>query len=582
VERNFLLALALSFLVLTLWTFYTAPPTPPPGARPEGAPAEAPAPVGPGDAAPEAPATPPAAPAPAPRAEPAPGQAAAEARVFELQTDRVHAAFTTRGGGLLHWELRDYDDAYQPGRPPVELTAFDPEREVGLFTPLESLGAGDLRFAPYRGEALDSLTLRFVLAQHGVEVRKTYRLERDAYLLSLRVEIDNRSQRVLRPTFRVGWPTRGRTTPDWSELSLAALVDGDLEEMRLTPGGAAAGGFFGGNGGPVEHPLAVDWAGANTRYFLGALIPEVPRDAAARLIPGGNDSPAVVEIAQQPVSLPPGQSAAREYRVYLGPKESAHLEAIGANLDQAVLKGWFPSLTDFFTAVLVATYRVVPNYGVAIILITIVVRLLMYPVMQRQMRSMKRMSAIQPRLKEIQEKYADDRQRQSEEMMKLYRESGFNPLSGCLPMVLQLPVFIGLYYALQGSIQLRQEPFFGWIRDLAAPEALFVIPGLELPVRLLPILMGGSMVLQTRLTPTTMDPAQARMMNTIMPVMFTFMFYQFASGLVLYWLISNLLGIGQQLLINRSSEAAEPRGEVSGGRTPRPLQQGKRRVRPEE
>jgi YidC/Oxa1 family membrane protein insertase len=122
-------------------------------------------------------------------------------------------------------------------------------------------------------------------------------------------------------------------------------------------------------------------------------------------------------------------------------------------------------------------------------------------------------------------------------------------------MFLQLPVFIGLYYALQGAIALRQEPFIGWMHDLSAPEALFVVPGLELPIRLLPILMGGSMVLQARLTPTTMDPVQARMMNTIMPVMFTFMFYKFASGLVLYWLVSNLLGIAQQLLVNRNPDA---------------------------
>jgi YidC/Oxa1 family membrane protein insertase len=193
----------------------------------------------------------------------------------------------------------------------------------------------------------------------------------------------------------------------------------------------------------------------------------------------------------------------------------------------------------------------------------------MYPVMQRQMRSMKRMSAMQPRLKELQEKYADDRERQSQEMMKLYKESGFNPLTGCLPMFLQLPVFIGLYYALQGAIALRQEPFFGWIHDLSAPEALFVLPGLGLPVRLLPILMGGSMVLQSRMTPTTMDPAQARMMNTVMPVMFTFMFYEFASGLVLYWLVSNLLGIGQQLLVNRTV-ADQPSGGGSKSMAPAP------------
>jgi YidC/Oxa1 family membrane protein insertase len=181
-------------------------------------------------------------------------------------------------------------------------------------------------------------------------------------------------------------------------------------------------------------------------------------------------------------------------------------------------------------------------------------------VMARQMKSMRKMSALQPKMKEVQEKYADDRQKQSEAMMAVYREAGMSPFSamaGCFPMLLQLPVFIGLYYALQGAIQLRQEPFMLWITDLSAPEALFTIPGLELPVRLLPLLMGGSMILQQKMTPTTMDPAQARMMLTMMPIMFTLLFYQFASGLVLYWLVSNVLGILQQVLINRSPSAAK-------------------------
>ena len=556
-DRNFLLALGLSFLVLTLWTFYTTPKTTPGEAPVAPAGSEAPLaverPPGPGAALPPA-ALP--VPSPAPSAPVAPaGEALAEEKQVTLETDLVRASFTTRGGGLVHWQLQKFDDAYVPGRPRVELTAFDPDRSVGLFTPLDSLGFGDLRFTPYAVEQPDAHSVVFTRDQAGARIRKTYRVEPGSYVLQLRMELENGTDHLLFPTFRIGWPSVGRSTPDWSELSLAALVEGGLEQTRLGAGGVAAGGFFGGGSGePVEFPAEVAWAGADTRYFLAALIPELPREAAARLSPAGNTTPATVEVAQRPVQLPPGQKAAREYRIYLGPKESAHLEAAGAQLDQAVLKGWFPALTNFFTAVLVATHRMVPNYGVAIILITIVVRLLMYPVMQRQMRSMKRMSSMQPRLKEIQEKYADDKERQSQEMMKAYKESGFNPLTGCLPMFLQLPVFVGLYYALQGAIALRQEPFFGWIHDLSAPEALFTIPGLELPVRLLPILMGGSMVLQSRMTPTTMDPAQARMMNTVMPVMFTFMFYQFASGLVLYWLVSNLLGIGQQLLVNRNPE----------------------------
>jgi YidC/Oxa1 family membrane protein insertase len=350
------------------------------------------------------------------------------------------------------------------------------------------------------------------------------------------------------------WPARKQESQDFSEFQVAAFVDGGLEQAPV----AAGGGFFFGGGSleePVEFPADVEWAGAHTRYFLAALIPDVAREAAARFTPVGPKA-AQTELAFRPVDLPPGQEAAREVRIFLGPKENDRLEALGSHLDEAILKGWFPALTDFFIWLLAASHRIVPNYGVAIILITVLVRALMAPIMAKQMRSMKRMSAMQPKIKEVQEKYADDKQRQSEEMMKLYRESGFNPLTGCLPMFLQLPVFIGLYYALQGSIQLRQAPFVAWIDDLAAPETLFVIPGLELPVRLLPLLMGASMVVQTRMTPTTMDPAQARMMNTVMPVMFTLLFYQFASGLVLYWFVSNVLGILQQIYTNRSSSPA--------------------------
>jgi YidC/Oxa1 family membrane protein insertase len=168
---------------------------------------------------------------------------------------------------------------------------------------------------------------------------------------------------------------------------------------------------------------------------------------------------------------------------------------------------------------------------------------------------MSKMRELQEPIKKIQERFRDDRQQQSKEMMELYRKAGVNPLGGCLPMLLQIPVFIGLYYALQSSIALRQAPFMLWIEDLSVPETLFTLPG-GFPVRLLPLLMCGSMVLQQKMTPSTMDPQQARMMMIMMPVMFTFLFYTFPSGLVLYWLVSNLLAIAQQVIINRRLSAA--------------------------
>jgi YidC/Oxa1 family membrane protein insertase len=175
------------------------------------------------------------------------------------------------------------------------------------------------------------------------------------------------------------------------------------------------------------------------------------------------------------------------------------------------------------------------------------------PLTVKQMRSMERLRRVQPQMKAIQEKYADDRQKQSEELMRLYRVEKVNPLGGCFPMLLQLPVFIGLFYALRSSIELRHAPFFGWITDLSAPESLFEIPGLGIPVRVLPLVMGATMFLQQKITPMqTPDPAQAKMMMTVMPVMMTVLFYQFPSGLVLYWMLSNVLAILHQLWLGRN------------------------------
>jgi YidC/Oxa1 family membrane protein insertase len=199
----------------------------------------------------------------------------------------------------------------------------------------------------------------------------------------------------------------------------------------------------------------------------------------------------------------------------------------------------------------------VPNYGLSIILLTILVRAGMTPLTVRQMRSMERMRRIQPLVKEIQEKHADDRQKQSEAMMSLYRQEGVNPLSGCFPLFLQLPIMVGLYSAVRSSIQLRQAPFFGWIDDLAAPDQLFTVPGIDFPVRVLPLLMAASMFVQQKITPVQTDPAQARMMLIMMPTMMTVFFYSLPSGLVLYFMLSNVLAIAQQLWIGRNLRPAD-------------------------
>jgi len=287
--------------------------------------------------------------------------------------------------------------------------------------------------------------------------------------------------------------------------------------------------------------------------------------ASARFVPRVPGELAVATVGQNPIQLRSGASQSYEYRVYVGPKERARLGegVLGARgLESAAQRGysWAAPLVRFFAWLLHEGYRYIPNYGVVIILITILVRLATAPLLGRQMRSMKKMStqmqALKPRLDAVKEKFGDDRQKMSEETMKAYREAGVNPLGmlgGCLPLFLQFPVFIGLFYALQSAIELRQAPFFGWIDDLSVPEALFIIPGLGVPLRVLPLIMGGSMWLQQKLTPqTSMDPAQQQMMSTLMPIMFTVLFYQFPSGLVLYWMVSNFLAIAHQFWVNRT------------------------------
>jgi YidC/Oxa1 family membrane protein insertase len=480
--------------------------------------------------------------------------------MIEIERPLYNAQLNTRGGVLSHWELTEYADEY--GDPVV---LVDARRGLGgaAATPLRELEFGDLSQVVWRVEEQGIESVAFELEQGGVRIRKLYSFESDSYTFRLLVEIENGSSDTIRPRFLVDWPAGVREGNDFREQALAAMHQGDVEKEMLA--GLGSPGFFGSLSGkkPVDvyDPLLgeVDWAGVDTPYFWSALLPDTPDRAAARFVVLERSEAGAVELFFDPVEVPPGQSVAREFRGYVGPKELERLTLLGPAAVAAIDVGWawVAPLTRFFSWLLGALYSIIPNYGVAIVLLTILVRIATAPLTIKQMRSMERMRRLQPKLKEIQAKHADDRQKQSEEMMRLYKQEKVNPLGGCFPMLLQFPVFIGLYWALRSSIHLRQAPFFGWIDDLSAPETLFDLPGLGLPVRVLPLIMGASMVLQQKITPMQADPAQARMMMTIMPIMMTVIFYQFPSGLVLYWMLSNILAIGHQLWIGRKMQPIE-------------------------
>jgi YidC/Oxa1 family membrane protein insertase len=290
----------------------------------------------------------------------------------------------------------------------------------------------------------------------------------------------------------------------------------------------------------VFGPGRIRWGGYADTYFLAAMIP--PEGDFYRLdFRADNDvieTKLVIPWKKEPIS----------YTLYIGPKEFEALNAVNPALDRAIDFGWFHFIARPLVLLLRFSHSLTGNYGVDIILLTFLVKLVFFPLTNKSFKSMAQMRELQPLMERLREQYKDDREKLNKEMMELYRRYKVNPLGGCLPMLIQMPVFIGLYQALSHAIELRQAPFFGWIHDLSQPDRLGTLDlwFIEPPgVPVLTLLMGGTMLIQQAMTPAPGDPMQQKMMM-LMPVVFTVMFVNFPAGLVLYWLVNNVLSIAQQ------------------------------------
>lgn len=473
-----------------------------------------------------------------------------------LENSQIRALISNGPQMIKGWELLDYDERLPDGAVPIDLV--DPAQPV-LSTRVDGAANG---FANLRFKVLHAGP-REILQQAENEAgtfTRTLRLDETGYGFDLELAFDSRLATAVDARFEIGWPARISTRADFGEVSLLAYGAEEGVTRSLVPAVGQPGflGFGGSPDGKERVEGAVQWAGFDVPYFTGIVMDGEGRDRLSVEFEALKPTvSAIARMSLPSVSVAAGGSTQERLRGFFGPKAPGALEAVSPSLAHTVNRGWswLEPLTRFFEIALDWLYRFIPNYGLAIIVLTMMVRLVTAPLMMNQMRSAERMRAVQPRMKALQEKYKDDRQRQSEELMKLYREEGINPLGGCLPLLLQFPVLVGLFYALRSSIGLRHAHFVSWIDDLSQPDLLFTLPGLDFPMRLLPLLMGASMYVQQKMTPTTgMDPTQAKMMLVMMPAMMLLISYTFPSGLVLYWTVSNLLGIAHQYWIRRQAQ----------------------------
>jgi len=474
-------------------------------------------------------------------------------RTITVDTPYYRVELSEKGAGFTSFVLKKYRETVQKNSPLQDLLPRNESMETVLtgFTGNSLAGLDNAVFSTnFNSDAVkienapQEITFYWKSSQ-GVAVQKTYKFTPNSYLIGLDVAISNGSDRSLEDKLFVALNS---TVPHeknrYGFEGPSGLFDNKLEEIDIKD--IAKKSTYSGN---------INWIALQDRYFMMSVIPEKSSDSSLNLRLKSDDIIEARYIAPQD-NIGPGSQHTYQYLLFFGPKSMKVLDNAGHNLGKALNFGWFDFLAKPCVWLMNKLYSVIPNYGVAIIILTILIKLILWPLGSKSYKSMSEMKKIQPLMKEIREKYKNDKKKMNEEVMNLYRTYKINPLGGCLPMVVQLPVFFALYRMLYQAIELRHAPFFLWIDDLSAPDRLFrfdfAIPFMQPPygIPVLTIIMGATMLLQQKMSPPMGDPTQAKMMM-FMPLIFTVIFINFSSGLVLYWLVNNLLSIAQQYYIQK-------------------------------
>jgi len=543
--QRLILLFIFGFSILMLWEAWERekrpkPPAPAQQAQQSGVPAPAKAPAAPGT------------PAPSQAVAPA---AAAEARgeIIRLTTDLVIAEIDTLGGTLKRLELLRHKDSNDPNR---NFVLFNAAHHYEAQSGLTGEGGPNhrtlWRAAPgvraLEGNA-EAVELRLTAAgKDGVEVDKVYRLRRNSYVIDVELRVRNPGSAPV-------------ATYAYFQLTHDGKPEGNRNAVAETFGAQSFTGLSVysderkfekvapsdlDKGKPDHIKQAKDgWLGVVQHYFVSAWI--VPTGVVRDYVTEKRQDGTYAGRALVPVNVAPGAEATLAVPLYAGPQEKRRLEQAAPGLDLVVDYGFLAIIAWPLFWLLEKFHALSGNWGVAIILLTVLIKIIFFPLSAASYKSMAKMKLITPRLTKIREMYGNDRQKMNQAMMDLYRTEKINPLGGCFPILVQIPVFIALYWVLLAAIELRQAPFMLWIKDLSALDPYYVLP----------ILMTATMVVQTKLNPVPPDPVQAQVMK-YMPYVFSIFFFFFPAGLVLYWLVNNILSILQQWQIQRMFNRDKP------------------------
>lgn len=555
-EKKALLAFGLTLVVLVFWQMfmYKAPEKPPQQPQQTGQTA---------------------APQPTQQAQPAPvkpptvftpqdlpkdqltAQTATQFESWTVDSPLFSASILSPGGRVASFKLKKFLETLDPKSPPMDVVPAQSTGYIPLAVDLLNHQDWQLSTRPFSSSTGQKTELQNEKKQISlvadvpgkVKVTKTFSFSPNSYVVDLDVKVQNLTAEKLVDQMGLSFyfqPYEGMKESSYNPSQLAvyakSLDTHSLKDILKKDS-------------TYKSPL--QWIGFENNYFIQALIPlqESGYEVITRPVDADRGLLQMVYLSD-PFQVEPGAEKDFQLRLYFGPKDLQSLDQAGHNLDGAVDYGWFTFLAKPLLVCLNWLYKYVHNYGIAIIIITVLIKLIFWPLTQKSYESMRKMKKIQPKIQQIREKFKDNKEKLNQELMGVYKANKVNPMGGCLPMVLQIPVFFALYRMLNAAVDLRHEPFLWWINDLTAPDRLnigFDIPYLGgLPV--LTILMGVSMFLQQKMTPTGGDARQEQIM-LLMPVIFTVFFVNFPSGLVLYWFVNNVLSIAQQYWINHRAQS---------------------------